>query len=338
MALRMLNALRLLAAATMLSLLMVALHSTDAAARGEQRLPQAPVLDVTVTPEGFVIPGPNPRPGGPVTFRVTADGAHGYWWSAYRLRGDTTIDQFAEWMALSGSDDPEISLPALRNLYDNVEYSGGAKVYPSSPIELTQDLKPGIYYFGSQAIPGPQVDVAPQATTDDAPGAPASTDGPTAQRQAVDALVDDPPSVFGYLEVTDERAPARPPRIDSAIYMGNAGDRDFLVSPGSMPADGNILVRNDSSQPQEAVFVELRPGATDRDIREYYEAQAEGRPLPERPFLDSIGGMLALAPDNQLILGIDLPPGRYAIMSFLRDPDTGLDGAATGMHRVVRLR
>ncbi|MET8005449.1 hypothetical protein [Nonomuraea glycinis] len=297
--------------AVLLTLLLFLVPIAGSGPAAGQRLPLPPVLDVHVTQEGFTVPGPNPRPGGPVTFRVTAEGAAGYWWTAYKLRGDTTLPQFVEWMEQSASPDPAVALPALRSLYDNVDYSGGAKIHPGDTVELTQTLTPGIYYFGSQVAWGEQA-------------------------RSAGAAAD--PSPFGWLEVTDEVAPARSPSIDGVVYMGRIRNRNVIVAPASAPADGRLLVRNDTDQPQEVMFLELAPGATDRDIQEYFDAELEGRPLPPRPFYDSVGGMLALSPGKQLVLMTGLPPGRYGIFSWLRVPETGIDSAALGMHKVITLR
>lgn len=302
------------------------------------RLDPAPVLNVHVTPEGFVVPGPNPRPGGPVTFRVTAEGAHGYWWNVYKLLDGATIDQFVTWNAERGSDDPEVARAAMKNLYRYVEWSGGAKVYPGKPLELTQTLTPGTYYFGSLAIPGPQG--APEPAAAAGGGVPAEVAAPTpaglpAAKAAVEAQE---PSVFGWLDITEEYRPARLPRVDGLVYMTEAGGRDVMIAPRRLPAQGRVWVINHSRQPQETVFMDLRDGATHRDVRAYFDAQLDGRPLPPRPFGDSIGGMLALSPDKQIIMGYEMPADTYGLFSWLRDSDTLLDAAATGMTSVIDLR
>lgn len=292
------------------------------------RLSSPPVLDIHVTPEGFTVPGPNPRPSGPVTFRVTAEGPTGYYWSAYKLLNGTTLVQFVEWMQQSNSPDPDVALPALRLLYQNVDYSGGAVIHPGKTIELTQTLTPGVYYFGSSPIGGWQPTGAAAPSISDL-----AASGPS-----ISALQSSEPSPFGWLEITEEVQRALPLPINGVVSMHRVGDRNFIAATTVMRANGRILVRNRTSQPQEAVFVELRPGATDRDIQEYFDAQREGRPLPPRPFFGNLGGMLALAPGKELLLSVDLPPGRYGVFSWLRDAETGIDSAALGMHRVVTLR
>ncbi|MDH2427232.1 hypothetical protein [Sphaerisporangium sp. TRM90804] len=332
------------AAAALLLLASFLVSALGAAPASAGRVPLAapPVLNVHVSPAGFVIPGANPRPRGPVTFRVTAEGAHGYWWTVYKLKNGATLTQFVDWITKSASPDMSVALPALRSLYDNVEYSGGAKVYPGNTVELTQTLTQGDYFFGSAAIPGPQV-----------PGAAPSVKSLVEGRLDVDALkaavpageapeartaAEPAPSPFGWLQVTQENSPALPLPIDGVVYMGNLLGKDFMIASGSIPADGRLLVRNDSSQPQEAMFLELLPGATDRDIQAYFDAQLAGRPLPPRPFFDSIGGMLALSPGKQMMFSVHLPPGRYGVFSWLRIPETGIDACALGMHEIMTLR
>jgi hypothetical protein len=328
---RRLHATGAMIAAVLLACALVS-GGTTAAAGVRTKPGPPPVLPVHVRPEGFTIPGPNPRPGGPVTFRVTAEGAHGYWWNAYKLLNGATIEQFVEWLEKRSNPDPAVSLPAMQALYTNVEWAGGAKVYPNRPLELTQTLTPGTYYFGSLAIPGPQGGPEPADPMDRAAAMLARTGGEAT------AVEGEEPSVFGYLDVTDEYRPARQPQVDGTILMFEAQGRDVMIVPRDLPARGRLLVLNRTLQPQETVFMDLAPGATDRAIAAYFKAEREGAPLPPRPFYDSIGGMLSISPNKQIIMGYELPSGRYGIFSWLRDAYTGVDSAANGMHAVVTLR
>lgn len=134
----------LLGGAAVLAPAAAGLERAEAAPRG---LPHPPVLPITLTPEGFEIPGPNPRPAGPVTFKVDTPDPAGRFMGLGATRNGITFEQ-AMWLFWqSMSDDPAVAVPALQALYRDVEFFGGAGVFPSTaPLSVTIDLPPDTYY------------------------------------------------------------------------------------------------------------------------------------------------------------------------------------------------
>lgn len=258
-------------------------------------LPAAPVLPITVTSAGFDFPGPNPRPAGPVTLRVTTPDSWGHFLGTGSIREGVPLDQAMTEFAQSQSPDKDVAIPALHALYRDVEFFGGAGVFPAtSPVSVTIGLRPGTYY-GIEGANMRRLDV-----------------GPTWLR-------------------------ARPPRVDGLIRMVQHGSDTRFALPPVLKAHGSYQVVNETSQPQEAVFVGIDPATTDADIQRYYDDLAAGK-NPQNPLLHQVGGLMAISPGHRAVLGFDYPPGRYAVLSFYRDPDTAVKRAAEGMHRVVELR
>ncbi|MCP2341097.1 hypothetical protein [Actinomadura rupiterrae] len=258
-------------------------------------LPAAPVLPITVTSAGFEFPGPNPRPAGPVTLRVTTPDAWGHFLGTGSIREGVPLQQAMTEFAQSQSPDKAVAIPALRALYRDVEFFGGAGVFPAtSPVSVTVNLRPGTYY---------------------------GIEGANMRR----------------LDVGQTWLRARPPRVDGLIRMVQRGPDTRFALPSRLKARGSYLVVNQTSQPQEAVFVGLDPATTDADIQRYYDDLAAGK-NPQNPLLHQVGGLMAISPGYRAVLNFDYPPGRYAVLSFYRDPDTAVKRAAEGMHRVVELR
>ncbi|WP_283133453.1 hypothetical protein [Rhizohabitans arisaemae] len=115
-----------------------------AQAAGDDR---PPVLEITVDAQGFTFPGPNPRPAGPVTLKVSTPDQEGRFLGLGQLRNGIGLQEAMGLFWNSQSPDPAVAIPALRRLYRDVEFFGGAGVFPAtSPLSVTLNLRPGTYY------------------------------------------------------------------------------------------------------------------------------------------------------------------------------------------------
>ncbi|MBA9005505.1 MULTISPECIES: hypothetical protein [Thermomonospora] len=134
----------LLGGAAVLAPAAAGLGRAEAGTRG---LPHPPVLPITLAPEGFEFPGPNPRPAGMVTLKVDTPDPAGRFMGLGATRNGITFEQ-AMWLFWqSMSEDPAVAIPALQALYRDVEFFGGAGVFPAtSPLSVTIDLPPDTYY------------------------------------------------------------------------------------------------------------------------------------------------------------------------------------------------
>jgi hypothetical protein len=280
--------------------------TTQARADDVGPLPPAPVLSVTLDANSpFVIPGPNPRPAGPVTFQVTsADGAE-HWFSPIAFRDGTTPAQWVQELEASFSPDPSVALPALQAVYRDANFAGGLSVIPERGSWFTEDLAPGTYYIS------------------DSP--PDSEQSTTPPREAV-------------LQVADPSQAARMPRVDAVLSVREDGPKASFVAPCTLPADGTFLIRNPrrSSQPYEFLFRQVAPGTTDADLAAYFGALRQGLTPSENPFVsDEQQGLLPISPGDAAVFHADFTPGRYAMLTYVRDPQTGLPRVWEGTFKIV---
>ncbi|GAA1774808.1 hypothetical protein [Actinomadura chokoriensis] len=306
-----LRALNVLTAA-----LAVALPPLASAAPAAAAAPSRPrIVPVEVTGDGFCAPGPNTRPPGPLTFRVSTPDAAGHWWALMRLRGAATMDQVRQEFADSYSPDPAVSLPALRAVYRDVDFRGGASVTPGAPVSVTSVFEPGTYYMSDTALEG-------------------ATDGCGTGRTHLQRF-----------RVAGPAWPARPapsvrqPRRRTVIEARTtAGGGQRFTMPRSWPSHASVVVRNRAEQPHEVIIVAVAPGTVDADVTRYFDALENGETGAPNPFGATIGGMLAISPGRVASFRIDLRPGRYCVLSFVRNPRTGVKSAFEGMFTTVTVR
>ncbi|GII80970.1 hypothetical protein Sru01_59520 [Sphaerisporangium rufum] len=254
-----------------------------------------PVLDLPVSAQGFAVPGPNPRPSGPVTFRVSTTEAECMLLALFRVKPGATFEEMKKAFDDVESKDPAIYLQGLRDQYRTTTFAGGAQVYPGRPVTLTVSLEPGTYYMVAAS----------------------STGGVGVQT----------------LEVSAERGTAVLPRYDAVIRFVQAGDRARLVLPRRLPAGGTFLIRNDSALPQEAIFAPTVPGTTYRTVQNYFDALRAGATLPPNPLHQNAAGLLAIDPGRFAVFHADFTPWRYSLLSFLAEPEHGEQQAYLGLHR-----
>jgi hypothetical protein len=291
-------------------------------------IPPAPVLSVPLTTAGFVLPGPNPRPAGVVTFQISTVDTRGHYWSTFKLKNGATLAEVGQWFADGENPDHSIAFPALHNLYTNVEFTGGVAVYPSTPIGLTMNLTEGTYYItdtlGFQAPTGAQAAIRTLGAAV-RPGAALAA-----------AAADVAPSPFAILTVTSTKQLALPPPFTAAIEAVQRNGHAVLVPIGRFKANGSFLFRNDAVLPQEATFLAVGPTVTDQDVTNYYNALFAGDFSVPAPFVPGpAGGELIISPGEMVIVTLSFTPGRFVALSFPTDWDTGVKQAYEGVHVVV---
>jgi hypothetical protein len=307
------------------------------------RLPSAPVVPLDLTPAGFVLPGPNPRPAGPVTFRVSTQDERGHFWSTFKLLNGATLNQAVEWFAKAESPDKSIAFPALRALYTNVEFTGGAAVNPSGPVGLTMTLTPGTYYVTDYLVP----DFITAADTSPSDVAALSQVGSVVRSHAhrsrfaaASAAAAEPVrSPFGVLEVVAPFQPALPPAFQAVLLIEDLTGAAVFRPIGRFRASGAFLFHNGTQQPQEVVFEQVAPGTTDRDVQNWYDfIFFGGEPAPNPFTVVKPRGTLLLSPGHTVIVEINIEPGLYCGLSFVTNWNTAVKQAYEGVHVVIPLR
>lgn len=198
----------------------------------------------------------------------------------------------------------------------NVTWFGGVDVFPGRGGAVTMTLDEGTYVLIDVAQglgPGELTTVRPFRVT--------SGSG-------------------GGLPKADARIEMREGDDDHAGHV-TAGDDDGHAFRASdrLPAKGVVEVRNKNAVHHFAALAPVRPGTTDADIQERYDAFLSGEEPSDDPFLDGpSASMNVLSEGKRAQLTYDLPPGTYVILCFIPDEVNGLPHALLGMHKVVELR
>jgi hypothetical protein len=242
------------------------------------------------------------RPG-PVTFRATTSDAVGHFLLLFHPRAGITLETVMQELADSNSADPAVALPALQQLYRDVEFRGGLKVVAGIPVAFTVALEPGRYYLAESATKW---------------------------------VSGRPPLVIRSFDVEGEPNNARIPGVSAAVTMTETADGPRFAGSPSLPARGNVLVYNRAAQPHELILDKVRPGTTTGDLRAFFQQQ-EGATDPFLPDA-TVSGLLNLSPGNWAVLHLTAPAGAYAMLSFIKDQNTGRASTTHGMARAARLR
>jgi uncharacterized cupredoxin-like copper-binding protein len=113
------------------------------------------------------------------------------------------------------------------------------------------------------------------------------------------------------------------PKADLTITQT---DFSFSLSQPITAGHHTIQVTNKGGQPHEVVVVKLTPGATAKDWAAAFEPGAAGPP-PGVP----VGGIVGIDHGGRGYFTGDFEPGRYGLLCFFEDPQTGAPHFAKGM-------
>lgn len=127
--------------------------------------------------------------------------------------------------------------------------------------------------------------------------------------------------------------PASRPTVphDSRITALSYG---FDLSSATIPAAGWTLVSNHSDQPHFVVMNRVKPGTTRKMVRDYFNSGSQKQPPWALRASTDTG---VISPYRTQTFHYDLPAGRYLIMCFWPDDETGMPHAYMGMWHFVTL-
>lgn len=100
---------------------------------------------------------------------------------------------------------------------------------------------------------------------------------------------------------------------------------------------GPVLVVNRSSQNNEAMLMPVRTGTSLGDVDAFFAEVDAGRYPAQSPFTGGPTGVVPLSPGHSAILDAGLPAGDYALVTWVRDLDTGKMFAARGMRTLLKV-
>jgi hypothetical protein len=260
-------------------------------------------LDVVGSPIGFT--APSRRRAGIATFRVSTTDPAGIRLGLFRLRPGVPLDRFVGHLRQTLTGERDEAVVAGRQVSREAVLLGGVATEPGSPAAFTQVLRAGTYHL-----------IDYEDIEEGGPGRPV----------AVHPLV-----------VTDSIDHDQPARPDALIRMVETPRGPRFHAPRELRSGESVLITNLSAQLDEAIFMPVRPGTTSAEVQRFFEA-AENGEWPESPFVGVPRGMPVIAPGQSAVLGPELPPGEYALVSWVFDLDNGAARAAQGMHALVTVR
>ncbi|MBG0827097.1 hypothetical protein HS041_04890 [Planomonospora sp. ID67723] len=120
------------------------------------------------------------------------------------------------------------------------------------------------------------------------------------------------------------RTPSSPPEVITATDSG-------FVAPRQITSGSPVLVVNRSSQFNEAMLMPVRPGTTLADLDAFFSGTG-GYPFTERPT-----GVVPMSPSRAALMTAALPPGEYALVTWVRNLRTGRMFAQEGMRELVNI-
>ena len=114
------------------------------------------------------------------------------------------------------------------------------------------------------------------------------------------------------------------PRADSKI---EAKDYSFTTS-GLKAGPQKVEFANTGKELHHAVGFAVKPGKTPADLKKFFESEGKGPP----PFEEKGGFDTAVIDGGQRqVVDLDLKPGKYAVVCFIIDPETGRPHLMDGM-------
>lgn len=117
-------------------------------------------------------------------------------------------------------------------------------------------------------------------------------------------------------------AVTKQPEPTSTIRLLDFG---YGIVPPIQAGIQTIHVRNDGDLPHEVVVVQLSPDASVNDFGEF--AMKRAGPPPGKP----MGGMVGLDGGSQGFFTATFQPGKYGVICFFPDPETGAPHFRRGM-------
>jgi hypothetical protein len=139
-----------------------------------------------------------------------------------------------------------------------------------------------------------------------------------------------------------ERLHVTGPRVDGGAIEPDAVIRAVATDDGmqkfrskkELAHRGWLKFRNGATQPHFLVLQHVARSTTRKQVTEYFQSGAQGQPSFGRQGSDETG---LISPGRALRYHYNLHRGRYLLMCFMPDLDTGAPHAFMGMYRLVNL-
>lgn len=240
-------------------------------------------------------------PAGLLTFQASSPDPAGYTTLLVKMPKDKTIHEYLDGLAKlanTGVEDTEAA-----QAFHDVNYGGARVAGDKCKVSFTVVLQPGTYYI--IAFWGAGVSDAHPRTQE--------------------------------LRVTGNAGNATLPETPHKVTL-EEGDAPHFVAENDWPADGRILVNNNTSVPSETVFLPLKPDATDDDLDKWFHHSGAEPNWLSHPFSEiRVCGMAPTSPGHPVLVHIASPPGEYVLASFVFNPKYNKRQYQLGMYKRINL-
>lgn len=261
------------------------------------------VLRITSTADS--LRAPDSAQPGPTTFRAETTAGDSGWVGLARLHDGVSWEQFR--VALKGtlSSDPADIVEGSAELNRSADLLGGVVIHPGDPGFFTQRLRAGEYVL------------------------------------------------FDYKDIVRTAQPRHTELTVSGRAQGDvARPSATLVSrtvPGVGPrfeVHGTVrggkpvrFVNTMDEQINEAVFFPVGEEVTRERLQRFFESFGDNGEFPPNPPVDLASGLgtLPLTADESVDFRVPLEPGRYAVLTFIKDADDGVRLGAKGQYGIIRV-
>ncbi|WP_328996582.1 hypothetical protein OG394_18215 [Kribbella sp. NBC_01245] len=288
-------------------LLAVALATVPAHAVA-QGAKSAEVVQVVGTVDGFA--APSMHLPGPTEFAVSTTNPKGIRLGLVRLKPGQELSAFLVQLRLALTKHGVEAAAAGREVEATAIMLGGAVTEPGRTATFRRTLVSGTYYL----IDYLRVTDAVHALTV-AGKAVARSNEPVAPDPAL-ALAD---------------------RVASIAMVETVSGPRYLA-PAVVAGGQSLRVSNRTRQLAEAILIPVKPGTTRQDVQHAFEVIETGNWPPNSPFIGLPQGVPVLTAGQSELVRLSLPPGLYALTTWMVDLKTGRLQAARGMHTLLTVR
>lgn len=247
---------------------------------------------------------PSTHGPGPVTFEVSTADPQGIRLGLVRLREGHQLEEFLKHLRKALTAHGAVAAAAGRGVEETAMMLGGAVTHPGRTATFRSTLSRGTYYLIDYRRVKPTGSITAHPLTIEGP----ADTGKTLQRPAATVTM-----------------------IDTT-----AGPR--FVAPSVLAAGTTLLFRNRTDQLAEGILVPVRPGTTAADIQHAFEIIDSGGWPQDSPLVGPPQGVPVLSSGQHQLAKLSLPPGLYALTTWVVDLDNGRMQAARGMHTLVTVR
>lgn len=263
-------------------------------------LPAPKTIYVNASPHGLHVSASSVHAS---TYRIhyatSVPGEDGSSITMFSLRDGHTLAEVMRDVGLATGQDPKKAAIGIRRVNREINAIGGGDVLRGYPDAVTATLNRGTYY-----------------------------------------LVDMTSNVLRTLHVYGRTTATRAPSPDKIVTMFDnpAGEPRFYPTGTVFPRHGSVWLRNDTDELHFMTLLRVKPGTTDASLQHQFDLILAGKNPGPEAIIGPDAGTDVLSPGRQELLSYSLPAGRYVLICFIPDDETGLPHAFMGMHRIVTLK